>query len=89
MALSALDEIEPGTSFKPIYPDPIVKTDSVKKILFCSGKVYYDLVTERHDRKLDEQIAIVRIEQLCPFPFHLVAREFKRFPNAKVSYRLE
>ena len=87
MALSSLSEVESGTSFRPIYPDSTAKPDTVKKVLLCSGKVYYDLVAVRQGRKLEEQIAIVRIEQLCPFPFHLVAKEISRFSKSiKVSH---
>ena len=42
------------------------------KVLFCTGKVYYDLLKERRDRGLDDQIAIHTIEQICPFPFDIM-----------------
>lgn len=87
MAVSPLEEIATGTSLKLIYPETGVKNDStVEKVLLCSGKVYYDLVTERNRKKLEERIAIVRIEQLCPFPFSLIANEVSRYPKPKVSY---
>jgi 2-oxoglutarate dehydrogenase complex dehydrogenase (E1) component-like enzyme len=61
----------------------------VKKIVFCSGKTYYDLFNERKNHKLDSQIAIVRIEQLCPFPFDLIKAELEKYKNAKVCFAQE
>ncbi len=63
--------------------------DQVKKILFCSGKTYYDLFNERTKTKLESQIAIIRIEQLCPFPFDLVRIEFEKYQNAKICFAQE
>ena len=42
------------------------------QVLFCTGKVYYDLLKERRDRGLEDQIAIHTIEQICPFPFDIM-----------------
>ena len=42
------------------------------QVLFCTGKVYYDLIKERRDKGLDDQIAIHTIEQICPFPFDIM-----------------
>ena len=42
------------------------------KVLFCTGKVYYDLLKERRDRGLEDQIAIHTIEQISPFPFDIM-----------------
>ena len=61
----------------------------MKKIVFCSGKTYYDLFNERKNHKLDSQIAIVRIEQLCPFPFDLIKAELEKYKNAKVCFAQE
>jgi 2-oxoglutarate dehydrogenase E1 component len=66
-AQSSLDEMLPGTSFVRAYKDVgpcAAAPDNVKKIIFCSGKVYYDLVNERKTRNLEDQVAIVRIEQV-------------------------
>lgn len=41
----------------------------MKKVLLVSGKLYFDLVKERHARGLEKEVAIIRIEELCPFPF--------------------
>ena len=47
---------------------------SNKKVLFCTGKVYYDLLKERRDRGLEDKIAIHTIEQICPFPFDIMKK---------------
>lgn len=54
----------------------------IKRIVFCSGKVYYDLAAERQHRAIDD-IAIVRIEQLYPFPHDEFAAQIALYPNAK------
>ena len=67
LAVSSLEDLADG-SFQPVMPE-VDELDprNVKRIVFCSGKVYYDLLAERRERNLDD-VAIVRIEQLYPFP---------------------
>ncbi|CAF1224703.1 unnamed protein product [Adineta steineri] len=89
---SSFDEIIDGTSFKRIYPeDGVASTnpDQVNKLIFCSGKTYYDLINTRTEEKLDSQISIVRIEQLCPFPFDSIRMELEKYKNAKVCFAQE
>lgn len=64
MAVSDLAEMGPGTAFKPVLNDPVTaeSPDTVEKVVFVSGKVYYDLVKERKNRNLDDRIAFVRVE---------------------------
>lgn len=45
--------------------------------------MYYELAAEREKQGLEDKVAIVRIEQLCPFPFDLVMRELRRYPEAE------
>ena len=49
-------------------------------------QVYYDLAKGRQEKGMQDQIAIVRIEQLAPFPFDLVMREMRRYPNAEIMW---
>ncbi|KAG7189385.1 hypothetical protein KM043_017032 [Ampulex compressa] len=89
LAVSYFDEIGSGTAFKPMLPDPYVKPGNVKKILLCSGKVFYDLVAERQEKQLVDKIAIIRVEQLCPFPYQLIAQEVAKYPNSKIMWLQE
>ncbi|MCB1181522.1 MAG: 2-oxoglutarate dehydrogenase E1 component [Chlamydiia bacterium] len=65
-ALSALSKLERGTFQEMIDDSQIIEKGKVNRILFCSGKVYYDLLKERENRGI-HHIAIVRVEQLYPF----------------------
>ncbi|XP_050456071.1 2-oxoglutarate dehydrogenase complex component E1-like isoform X1 [Cataglyphis hispanica] len=89
MAISNFEEMGPGTTFTNVLPDPFVKHGNVKKVLMCTGKVYYDLIVERQERQLEDKIAILRIEQLCPFPYHLLAEEMRKFPRTKIMWLQE
>jgi len=60
---------------------PEIEADTVKRVICCSGKVAYDLI-KRRDEKKAWDVAILRVEQLYPFPHKAFATEMKRFPNA-------
>jgi len=79
---SPLKELSVGR-FQPIIPelDEQIKAASVKRVLACSGKVYYDLVHGRADRK-DESVAIIRVEQLYPFAHKTFEAELRKYPKA-------
>lgn len=65
-----------GTEFKRMICDsgPASQNpESVKKLIFCSGKVYYDLIKARRDKGLEDKIAISTLEQISPFPYDLVS----------------
>lgn len=64
-----LSELEEPHTFNPVLADPLVGASHAKRVILVSGKLYYDLVKEREVRGLSERVAIVRIEELCPFPF--------------------
>ena len=91
-AKSSLEEMGPDSKFMKVYPevDEAVasKADAVQRVFLCSGKVYYELYNERAEKKLTTA-AIVRVEQLAPFPFHQVAAELQKFPNAEVYWAQE
>lgn len=90
-ARSSFEEMGPGTSFKWIIPDSgegLVAPNKVKKVIFCSGKVYYDLHARRHDKGVND-VAIVRVEQLAPFPFHQIGEEIKKYSNAELVWAQE
>eukprot|EP01113_Clastostelium_recurvatum_P005153 TRINITY_DN1229_c0_g1_i2.p1 TRINITY_DN1229_c0_g1~~TRINITY_DN1229_c0_g1_i2.p1 ORF type:complete len:1032 (+),score=379.58 TRINITY_DN1229_c0_g1_i2:101-3196(+) len=75
--------------FKRIYPeafpDTINEPKSVKRLVFCSGQVYYYLLKKRQTRKIKD-VALVRVEQLHPFPFDLVAEQIAQYPKAEVIW---
>lgn len=80
-ASSNIDELTTG-GFQPVLDDANVNDKSkVKRILLCSGKVYYDLETARTESK-DERVAIVRLEQFYPFPANRLKEVFASYPNA-------
>ncbi len=80
-AASPLSEFTNG-AFQTIIPDhKILKNDKVKRVVVCSGKVFYDLSKKREERGL-EDVAIFRVEQLYPFPHKAFAAELKKYPNA-------
>ncbi len=80
-ASSTLEDLTAG-SFNSVLNDPIAKADKVTKLLFCSGKVYYDL-RKAVDEAKREDIAIVRVEQLYPFPEAEVKATLSLYSKAK------
>jgi 2-oxoglutarate dehydrogenase E1 component len=81
-ATSPLSEFTKGEFKTVIGPSRTeVEPDKVKRIIACSGKVAYDLI-KRRDEKKAWDVAILRVEQLYPFPHKAFAAELKRFPNA-------
>jgi len=73
------------TKFHEVFDDSAVTTaklKKVKKVLFCSGKIYYDLL-ERKEADKREDVAIVRMEQLYPFPVKQMEKLFKKYKNAQ------
>jgi 2-oxoglutarate dehydrogenase E1 component len=58
-----------------------IVADKVKRVIVCSGKVYYDLVKRRDEKKTDD-VVILRVEQLYPFPHKAFAAELRKYPNA-------
>jgi 2-oxoglutarate dehydrogenase E1 component len=61
--------------------DASIEAKKVKRIVVCSGKVYYDLLHTRRERKEDD-VVLLRLEQLYPFPHKALATEFRKYPNA-------
>lgn len=80
-ATSSLDEMAPGTTFQTVMGDPGVSPGKVTKVVFCSGKHYYTLTKERENLKL-QNVAIIRLESLCPFPSAEIQTELNKFSNA-------
>ncbi|WP_428309170.1 2-oxoglutarate dehydrogenase E1 component [Hydrocarboniphaga sp.] len=81
LSVSTLDDLTKG-SFQTVIGDSEVETDKIERIVFCSGKVYYDLYQARLKQKI-ENVAIVRIEQLYPFPRKEYEKILDTYANAK------
>jgi len=91
-AKSNFNEMTENTKFKRILPDETVASENpeqVKRLVLCSGKVYYELNKERTTRDLNNKVAITRVEQLNPFPWDLITEEIKKYPNADVVWSQE
>ncbi|XP_046737015.1 probable 2-oxoglutarate dehydrogenase E1 component DHKTD1 homolog, mitochondrial isoform X1 [Diprion similis] len=81
-ATSSLTDMETGTSFVNVIGDPTVNPDEVKKVILVSGKHYYAL--NRHREILEaKDVAIVRLESICPFPVLEILEEVRRFKRAR------
>jgi 2-oxoglutarate dehydrogenase E1 component len=80
LAVSTLDELAKG-EFQQLIPDSTAHTKKVKRVVVCGGKVYYDLLEEAQKQSL-EDVAILRVEQLYPFPRAQLAAELKRYAAA-------
>ncbi|MBW3590763.1 MAG: multifunctional oxoglutarate decarboxylase/oxoglutarate dehydrogenase thiamine pyrophosphate-binding subunit/dihydrolipoyllysine-residue succinyltransferase subunit [Actinobacteria bacterium] len=75
-----------GRHFEPVLPDPAdPEPGSVRRLLLCSGKVYYDLEAERSKRNL-KNLALVRVEQFYPFPAELLGEQLERYDQAEVCW---
>jgi hypothetical protein len=91
-ATSSLQEMGPGTSFSPVLGDEIFLlpllpwlpyTRRVSRVVLCCGKHYYPLAAHRRQLGREDDIAIVRLEQLCPFPSGAIHSHLARFPSAR------
>jgi len=82
LSVSPLSDLSIGR-FQLVIPETeSIVAEQVRRVVFCSGKVYYDLLEARTLRKAKD-VALVRIEQLYPFPIDEYANEINRYPNAK------
>lgn len=84
LVVSPIDELTKGT-FKETYDDTYVKASDVKKVLLCTGKVYFDLLNEQQSKKRGD-VAVIRIEQLYPFPEKQLMSILKKYNNPKIEW---
>jgi 2-oxoglutarate dehydrogenase E1 component len=93
---SFLSDMTPGTSFHRVLRDQaevvpgattiqLVPDNQIKRVILCTGKVYFDLMEEREKRG-ENRIQILRLEQLYPFPENVLAQELNRFPKAELVW---
>ncbi len=94
LAVSKREEFTVGSSFHRVLWDDaqqgnsdttLVADDKIKRVVMCSGKVYYDLLEERDARGIDD-VYILRYEQFYPFPAQSAVKELERFKNAEMVW---
>ncbi len=87
LAVSRIADMTGSAAFDPVIGeiDAIAPDPDVERVVICSGKVYYDLLQARRDAARD-RVAIVRLEQLYPFPLKTMARTLARYPKARVVW---
>ena len=93
--VSKLDEFGPGSSFhrvlwddaeyKPGSTVKLAADSKIKRVVLCSGKVYYDLLEEREKRGVND-VYLMRVEQFYPFPAHSLMKELQRFKSADMVW---
>ncbi len=84
LAVSALEDFAENTKFETVIPET-ANISNPKKVVLCSGKVYYDLLEYRETNKIDN-VAIIRLEQLYPFPKLQLQEEFSKYKNAEIIW---
>ncbi|HQS11419.1 MAG TPA: 2-oxoglutarate dehydrogenase E1 component, partial [Xanthobacteraceae bacterium] len=95
-AVSSLADLAEGTTFHRILFDDaqshptadsvkLVADDKIRRVVLCTGKVYYDLYEEREKRGTTD-VYLMRVEQLFPFPLKTLVQELSRFKNAEVVW---
>lgn len=85
-AVSTLAEMEAGTSFRPVLADSPAKPEQVRRVILCSGKVAYALEDAREAAGLRDAVAIVRVEQIAPFPQAAVRAALAGLDEAEVVW---
>ena len=94
LAVSKAHEFTDGSSFHRVlwdeadlesWPHKLKSDDKIKRVVMCSGKVYYDLLEARDERGIDD-VYILRVEQFYPFPALSLVKELERFPNADMVW---
>ncbi|HEX6980765.1 MAG TPA: 2-oxoglutarate dehydrogenase E1 component [Alphaproteobacteria bacterium] len=87
LAVSTLADMGPDTTFHRVLPETgqVAADAKIRRVVLCTGKVYYDLLEEREKRGIKD-IALIRIEQLYPFPKRSVEKELARYKKAEVVW---
>jgi 2-oxoglutarate dehydrogenase E1 component len=87
LVVSSLADMGPETRFHRVIreTDPLVADGEVKRLVLCSGKIYYDLLQARRESKIND-IALVRVEQLYPWPRQAVLDQIRRYAKAQVIW---
>ncbi len=87
LVVSSLADMGPGTRFRRVLPETgsLVADAKVRRVVLCTGKVYYDLLQARQDQGIGD-VAIIRMEQMYPFPRKGLKLQLARYPAAEVVW---
>lgn len=89
LCVSNMEDFAEGSSFHRVLwdtdQDSLAKPKDIKRVVLCTGKVYYDLLQERRDRKIKD-VTLLRVEQLYPFPHDVLVEELSQYPNAEIIW---
>jgi len=87
LCVSSIDDMASGSFYQRVLPeaDTLVADGDVRRVVLCSGKVYYDLYAARVERGIND-VALVRLEQIYPFPRMSLTKELRRYPQADVVW---
>jgi 2-oxoglutarate dehydrogenase E1 component len=92
VAVSNMEDLAEGTKFERILgeieEDKLVDPSKMRRVVMCSGKIYYELLEKRQKENIDD-VAIIRLEQLSPFPFDHVNECVSKYPNAELVWAQE
>ncbi|KAI2492304.1 Dehydrogenase E1 component [Fragilaria crotonensis] len=87
--VSKLEDMAPGTTFHRVLDETdeviVQNAEKVTTLVFCTGQIYYELLTERERRGITN-VALVRLEQIAPFAFDRVAESAVKYPNAEIVW---
>jgi 2-oxoglutarate dehydrogenase E1 component len=89
--ISALADMGPNSRFQRVIPENgryMLDDKKIRRVVLCTGKVYYDLLAERDNRNIKD-VAIVRVEEVYPFPHKPLTEQLKRYPSAQVVWTQE
>lgn len=88
LCVSKLDDMAKGTHFMRVIPDTTAGLEDarkIKRVVLCSGKLYYDLLAAREEKKIKD-VALVRLEQFYPYPDKLLQQELGKYPKAEIVW---
>ncbi|MDO5369184.1 2-oxoglutarate dehydrogenase E1 component [Paracoccus sp. (in: a-proteobacteria)] len=94
MAVSTAEEFQSGSTFHRVLHDDaergkvdfqLAPDDRIRRVVICSGKVYYDLLAARNEAGADD-VYLLRLEQFYPFPAQSMSKELERFKNAEIVW---
>ena len=77
--------IEDGVDNESIKKYELLKPSQIRRVIFCSGKIFYNLYHSRQGQSIRD-ITIIRVEQIAPFPYDLISPAIKKFPNAELVW---